>query len=75
LFMFIHFGVALAFAIFVTMLYTDLSLNNDHSLSLILTIAMPVVWILFYLLGRWGKKKGHHQMVELDDFMNKILKT
>lgn len=75
LFMFIHFGVALAFAIFVTMLYTDLSLKKDHTLSLILTIAMPIVWVLFYLFGRWGKKKGHRQMVELDDFMNKILNS
>ena len=73
LFMFIHFGVALAFAVFATMLYTDISLNQDYTLSLILTIAMPILWILFYLFGRWGKKKGHNQMVELDAFMKKVL--
>lgn len=75
LFMFIHFGVALAFAVFVTMLYTDLSLGQDHTLSMILTIAMPILWMLFYLFGRWGKKKGHGQMVELDDFMKKVLSS
>ena len=74
LFMFIHFGVALAFAIFATMLYTDWSLGQDYTLSLVLTIAMPVLWILFYLFGRWGKKKGYTQMVELDDFMREVLR-
>ena len=73
LFMFIHFGVALAFAIFATMLYTDLSLYQDYRISLLLTIAMPVLWVAFYLFGRWGKKKGHAQMQEIDAFMKRVL--
>lgn len=73
LFMFIHFGVALAFAVFATMLYTDWSLKQDYTLSLILTILMPVLWVSFYLFGRWGKKKGHVQMVDLDGFMREVL--
>ncbi|MDJ0644923.1 MAG: hypothetical protein QNJ57_02965 [Flavobacteriaceae bacterium] len=73
LFMFIHFGVALAFAVFATMLYTDISLGQDATFSMIMTIAMPIVWILFYLFGRWGKKKGHQQMVALYNVMNDIL--
>ena len=73
LFMFIHFGVAVAFAIFATMLFTNLSLEQDYGLSLFLTLAMPVLWILFYLFGRWGKKKGSQQMQALDDFMKEVL--
>ena len=74
LFMFIHFGVALAFAVFATMLYTDVSLGQNTTFSLLMTIIMPVLWILFYLFGRWGKKKGYQQMMELDSFMNDVLK-
>ncbi len=72
LFMFIHFGVALAFAIFVTMLYTDLSLDREYSLSLFLTILMPVIWISFYLFGRWGKRKGYKQIMKLYNFVVKL---
>ena len=74
LFMFIHFGVAVVFAIFATKLFTDISLNQEYRTALIFTIAMPVVWILFYLFGRWGKKKGHGQMQELDAFVKEVLK-
>lgn len=75
LFMFIHFGVALAFAVFATMLYVDWSLEQNYTLSLSLTIAMPVLWVLFYFFGRWGKRKGHGQMVDLDGFMRKVLES
>ena len=75
LFMFIHFGVALAFAIFLTKLYTDISLDQDYTFSLVITLVMPVLWILFYLFGRWGKKKGHHQMIKLNDFMIQVLNS
>ena len=73
LFMFIHFGIALAFAVFITMFYTDRSLGKNYSLSLILTISMPILWVLFYIFGRLGKKKGYAQMVGLDAFMRRIL--
>ncbi len=75
LFMFIHFGIAVVFAIFATKLFTDISLEQDHSTALIFTIAMPVVWILFYLFGRWGKQKGESQMRELDAFVKEVLKS
>ncbi len=75
LFMFIHFGIALAFAIFATMLFTDISLNQDFNTSLSLTLAMPLLWVLFYLFGRWGKKKGHAQMQELDSFLKEMLQN
>ena len=73
LFMFIHFGVALAFAVFATIFYTDWSLGQDYTFSLFMVVAMPILWISFYFFGRWGKKKGHQQIVELDSFMRKIL--
>ena len=73
LFMFIHFGVALAFAVFATMLYTRFSLDQDYTFPLVMTITMPVLWILFYLFGRLGKKKGYGQMTELYTFVKAVL--
>ncbi len=73
LFMFIHFAVAVAFMVFLVMAYTRWNLKQDYSFSLIMCVALPIFWIVLYFLGQLGKKKGYGQMVELDDFMRKVL--
>ena len=73
LFMFIHFAVAIAFMVFLVMAYTRWNLKQDYSFPLIMTIALPVLWIILYILGQLGKKKGYGQMLELDDFMKEVL--
>lgn len=75
LFMFIHFAIALAFAIFLVLAYTKYNLNQDYQFSLILCLTMPVLWILFYLFGQFGKKKGYDQMLALDNFVKEIVNS
>jgi len=72
-FMFIHFAVAIAFVVFLVVAYTRWSLKQDYSFALAMCIAMPILWITLYILGQLGKKKGYQQMVELDDFLKKVL--
>ena len=74
LFMFFHFAVAVAFIGFSVMAYVQWSLKTDYYLALFMVIALPVLWCVMYLLGRWGKSTGHKQMNELHDFMMKTLK-
>ena len=72
-FMFIHFAVAVAFIVFFVVAYTRWNLKQDYSFALSMCIAMPVLWIILYILGQLGKKKGYKQMVQLDTFLSIIL--
>ena len=73
LFIFIHFGVAVAFVGFLILWYVRWSLEESTTFPLIMTIALPIFWLILYVLGRIGKKTGHQQMDELHAFMMKIL--
>lgn len=68
-FMFLHFLVAISFFVFLVMFYTQYRLNQDYNFSLIMCIAMPVAWIVLYLVGQFGKKLGYEQMVQLHNFL------
>jgi len=74
LFMFIHFAMTVAFIGFGIMTYVQWTLKSDFRTSLIVTIAIPILWILMYILGRIGKATGHKQMDELHNFMMNTLK-
>jgi Na+/melibiose symporter-like transporter len=73
LFMFIHFAVAVAFMVFLVIAYTRWNLKRDYSFALTMSIALPIFWVILYFLGQLGKKKGYRQMLELDDFLTKVL--
>ena len=73
LFMFFHFAVAVAFIGFSIMAYVQWTLKEDNSMALIIVIGLPILWIIMYLLGRIGRRKGHKQMDELYGFMMKTL--
>jgi hypothetical protein len=73
LFMFFHFAVAVAFIGFSVMAYVQWSLKTDYLVALEMVIALPILWIVMYFLGRWGKRTGHKQMDELYKFMMKTL--
>lgn len=72
-FMFLHFIVAIAFLVFFVMFYTKWSLKQDYNFAMIMCLVMPVIWVVLYFVGQFGKKLGYDQMVELHDFMVKIL--
>ncbi len=71
--MFLHFAVAIAFFVFFVMFYTKWNLKQDYTFSMIMFIAMPVIWLLLYVAGQLGKKIGYDQMKELHDFLMKII--
>lgn len=73
MFMFFHFAVAVAFIGFSIMAYVKWTLKSDYTFPLIMVIALPVIWVIMYFLGRIGKKTGHKQMDELHEFMMKTL--
>ena len=49
-------------------------IKKDYIFSLIMCIAMPVIWILLYLTGQIGKKIEYTQMSELHDFLMETIK-
>jgi len=69
LFMFIHFGVAVAFIGFGIMWYVKYLVKEDTTLPMVVTLSLPVIWFILYFLGRIGKRTGHQQMDELHSFM------
>lgn len=69
MFMFFHFAVAVAFIGFTVMAYVQWSLNMENLFALIMVIGLPIIWIIMYFLGRIGKRTGHKQMDELNDFL------
>ena len=72
-FMFLHFAVAIAFFVFFVMFYTKYRLKQDYIFSMIMCIAMPVIWIALYIAGQLGKKFGYKQMQELHNFLMKTI--
>lgn len=73
LFMFFHFAVAVAFIGFAVTAYVQWNLKEDYSTALYIVISLPIVWVVMYFLGRWGRSTGHKQMDELYKFMMKTL--
>lgn len=71
LFMFVHFLLGVSFLAFCMLLYTRISLKESVFLPTVMLIVLPLIWILFYFLGKLGKEKGKQQMKQLHDFMIK----
>jgi len=65
LFMFLHFIVGGAFITFLTMLYIKHSLGESLVFPIVMTIALPIVWVLLYVFGRLGRDTGKKQMKDL----------
>jgi len=74
-FMFIHFAMAFAFIGFSIVAYVKWSLKSEYQTALVVTLSLPILWIIMYFLGRIGKRRGHKQMDELYGFMIKTLKS
>jgi len=72
-FMFIHFVLALAFIVFFVLFYVKWSLDKDYAFYKYILITIPVIWVIMYFVGQFGKKIAYKQMVELEMFLMKIL--
>jgi len=73
MFMFMHIAVGILFMVNLTWLYSNYKLGNSIELQISITIILILTWILLYVAGRMGKKKGKSGMRELYDFMNEIV--
>ena len=74
-FMFVHFIIAVLFLGFCAMLYTRISLNESRVFPIAMMIALPVVWVILYFLGKIGKETGKKQMHDLHEFMIQIIRN
>lgn len=73
LFMFVHFVIGTLFLGFCVLLYTKISLKEPIVFPLIMMIFLPLIWVLFYFLGKIGKDTGKSQMEDLHNFMVKVI--
>ena len=75
LFMFIHFIVAILFLGFGVMAYVRYTLDESLVFPIVMLIALPLIWLLLYFLGRIGKQTGKKQMKELHELLIKIIEN
>lgn len=69
MFMFLHVAVGILFMVDLTWLYSNYKLGNSIVLQISIAVVLVMLWILLYIAGRIGKKKGKPGMRELYDFM------
>lgn len=73
-FMFLHFVVATIFIGFGIWAYSNWSLEIDYFFQALVAGSMIVVWILLYIIGRFGRDMAKPQMKELHAFFEEVLK-
>jgi len=73
-FMFLHFMVAGLFIAFSIWAYTNWALKSSYAIQVSLMLFMVVVWFALYFAGSIGKASSKNEMLELQEFMNKVLK-
>lgn len=73
MFMFLHVGVGILFMVDLTWLYSNYNLGNAIVLQIGIAVVLVILWILLYIAGRIGKKKGKPGMRELYNFMMETL--
>lgn len=75
MFMFLHVAVGILFMVNLTWVYSNYNLGNSISLQIGISIILVLTWILLYVAGSIGKKKGKPGMRELYDFMQKTIES
>lgn len=74
-FMFLHFFVAGLFIAFSIWAYTNWALKVSYSMQVSFMLLMVIVWFVLYFTGSIGKASSKHEMLELRDFMDSVLKS
>lgn len=69
MFIFFHVVVGTLFLADMIWLYSNVTLNNPIGLQIGIAIGLIITWILLYVAGSIGKKKGKPGMKELYGFM------
>ncbi len=73
MFIFFHVVVGTLFIADMIWLYSNSSLGNSTGLQIGIAIGLVVAWILLYIAGTIGKKKGKPGMQQLYGFMLKTI--
>lgn len=74
MFMFFHVAVGILFMVDLTWLYSNYNLGNAIILQISIAAVLVMLWVLLYIAGRIGKKKGKPGMRELYDFMMETIR-
>ncbi|MGB3344575.1 MAG: GTP-binding protein [Aequorivita sp.] len=69
MFIFFHVVVGTLFLADMVWLYSNVSLNNPINLQIGIAMGLIATWILLYVAGSIGKKKGKPGMEELHGFL------
>lgn len=75
MFMFLHVAVGILFMVNLTWLYSSFNLGNGIGLQIGISVVLVLVWVLLYVAGRIGKKKGKPGMRELYGFMQATIQS
>ncbi len=73
-FMFLHFMVAGLFIAFSIWGYTNWRLKTSFALQVSMMLFMVIAWFVLYFAGSIGKASSKNEMLELQVFMNDVLK-
>ncbi len=73
MFMFLHVAIGILFMVDITWMYSNYNLGNPIIIQITIAIILVLIWILLYVAGRIGKKKGKPVMQELHNFMMQTL--
>tara|TARA_R110000868_G_scaffold196650_1_gene442628 strand:- start:9865 stop:10422 length:558 start_codon:yes stop_codon:yes gene_type:complete len=74
LFLFLHFMVAGLFIAFSIWAYANWRLKTNFALQIGAMIIMIIAWFALYFAGSIGKATSKTEMLELQEFMNVVLK-
>jgi hypothetical protein len=69
MFMFFHVAVGIIFMVNATWMYSNQNLSNPIMLQIVIAVVLIIIWMLLYIAGRIGKRKGKPGMKELYGFM------
>ncbi|MCK0130113.1 hypothetical protein MWU59_01240 [Flavobacteriaceae bacterium F08102] len=72
-FMMIHFAMAIVFAVFGVLGYSQYTLGKAYVSSLLICLVICVLWIAFYVFGQFGKMKGNAQMTAMAQYIKSVL--
>ncbi|WP_438963195.1 GTP-binding protein [Nonlabens sp.] len=73
MFMFLHFIIGTLFIGSSIWGYTIFITKNSYLIPILLNTLLMIIWLLFYIAGRIGKRKARPQMNELYSLFKEVL--
>tara|TARA_R110000772_G_scaffold250908_1_gene365738 strand:+ start:387 stop:875 length:489 start_codon:yes stop_codon:yes gene_type:complete len=73
MFIFLHVAVGILFLVNATWMYSNYNLENPIGLQIIIAVVLSLLWVVLYVAGSMGKRKGKPGMREMYDFMTETI--